>query len=116
MSTLSLLVGAILLLSGCAAVQGAPGAERVSLSTSAPGKECTFLGEATVTQGDFRGGHYTSDADLETGTRTDLKNKAAAMGGNYVTNLTSRGGHTGTLESDHQANVTIAGDVYHCPE
>jgi len=115
MNIISLLVG-VLLLSGCAAIQVTPGAERVRLSTSELGKECTFLGEATATQGDFLGGHYTSDADLETGTRNDLENKAAAMGGNYVTNLTSRGGHTGSLASDHQTNVTIAGDVYHCPE
>jgi hypothetical protein len=115
MNIISLLVVA-LLLSGCVAIQVTPGAERVRLSNSEPGKECTFLGEATVTQGDFRGGHYTSDADLETGTQNDLRNKAAAMGGNYVTNLTSRGGHTGSLASDHQTNVTIAGNVYHCPE
>jgi hypothetical protein len=50
------------------------------------------------------------------GTQSDLKNKAAAMGGNYVTNLTSRGGYTKSLASDHQTNVTIAGNVYRCPE
>lgn len=115
MNIISLLVGA-LLLSGCAATQVTLGAERVRLSNSEPGKECTFLAEATVTQADFRGGHYTSDADLEMGTQSDLKNKAAAMGGNYVTNLTSRGGYTKSLASDHQTNVTIAGNVYHCPE
>jgi hypothetical protein len=115
MNKISLLAG-VLLLAGCAAIQGTPGAERLRLSNSEPGKECTFLGEVTVTQGDFRGGHYTSDADLETGTRNDLRNKAAAMGGNYVTNLTSRGGHTGSLASDHQMDVTIAGNVYACPE
>jgi hypothetical protein len=115
MNTIGLLVGA-LLLSGCAAIQVTPGAERVKLSTSEPGNACRFLGETTVTQGDFLGGHYASDADLEPGTRNDLKNRAAAMGGNYVTNLTSRGGHTGSLESDHQTNVTIAGNVYDCPE
>ena len=115
MNIISLLVGA-LLLSGCAAIQVTPGADRVRLSNSEPGKECTFLGETTVNQRDFLGGHYTSDADLETGTRNDLKNKAAAMGGNFVTNLTSRDGHTGTLDSDHQTNVTITGIVYHCPE
>ena len=115
MNIISLLVVA-LLLSGCVAIQVTPGAERVRLSNSEPGKACAFLGEATVTQADFLGGHYTSDADLETGTRNDLRNKAEAMGGNYVTNLTSRGGHTGSLASDHQTNVTIAGNVYHCPE
>jgi hypothetical protein len=115
MKTFSLLAG-VLLLSGCAAVQVTPGAERVRFSTSEPGNACRFLGEITVTQGDFLGGHYTSDADLEPGTRNDLKNKAAAMGGNIVTNLTSRGGHTGSLESDHQTNITIAGNVYDCPE
>ena len=34
------------------------------------------------------------------------------MGGNFVTNLTSRGGRTGSLENDHQTNVTIVGNVY----
>ena len=39
-----------------------------------PGKGCAFLGDVTGSQGDFLRGAITSNADLETGARNDLKN------------------------------------------
>ena len=115
MSTIGWLVGG-LLLTGCAAVPLSSGAELVRLSTSEPASDCTFLGETAAPQGDYLGGYYVSEVDLDPDTRAELVNRAAAMGGNVLTNLTNRGGHTATLESDHQLNVTIAGRVYYCPQ
>ncbi|MCP4575747.1 MAG: DUF4156 domain-containing protein [Deltaproteobacteria bacterium] len=108
---------AALLFSGCSAVQVRPGAERVRVTNTEPGNECKFLGEATGNQGNFLTGVVTSNKNLETGARNDLKNKAAAMGGNLVVILTQRAGNTrGSDGSGGQTNVTLSGNVYSCPE
>ena len=81
-----------------------------------PGKGCAFLGDVTGSQGDFLRGAITSNADLETGARNDLKNRAAAMGGNVVYLLTQRAGQTGRKDHSEQTNVTLTGNVYRCSE
>ena len=98
---------------GCAAVPINLGAELVRITNSEPGKECKFLGDVTGNQGNFFTGPLTSNESLETGARNDMKNKAAAMGGNVVAILTQRAGHT---SSGQQTNVTLTGNVYRCPE
>ena len=65
----------------------------------------------TGSQGDFLRGAITSNADLETGARNDLKNRAAAMGGNVVYLLTQRAGQTGRKDHSEQTNVTLTGNV-----
>jgi hypothetical protein len=108
---------------GCAAVPINPGAERVRMTNSEPGKECKFLGDVTGSQGNFFAGPWTSNENLETGARNDIKNKATAMGGNVVSILTQRAGITGSGGgggygggSLQQTNVTLTGNVYRCPE
>ena len=110
-------IAGVLLLAGCAAIAVKPGAEKVRVTKSEPGKECKFLGEATGNQGNFFTGGVTSNANLETGARNDLKNKATAMGGNVVFILTDRAGQTGGYQSGgQQTNVVMTGNVYSCPE
>jgi len=81
-------------------------------------QDCKFLGDVTGSQGDFFRGGFTSNADLETGARHDIKNKALALGGNTVYLLTQRAGQTGNYNQEiggtHQTNVTLSGNVYHC--
>ena len=105
---------------GCAAVPINPGAERVRLTNSEPGKECKFLGDVTGNQGNSLTGPWTSNESLETGARSDIKNKAFAMGGNVVAILTQRAGQTGSYGryggSSEQTNVVITGNIYRCPE
>ena len=103
-------------LAGCAAAPLISGSERVRITNSEPIKECKFLGEVTGSQGNFISGAWTSNENLETGARNDIKNKAAAMGGNVVSILTQRAGQTGSGSSSQQTNVTLSGNVYHCPE
>ena len=107
-------------MAGCAAAPLIPGSERVRITNSEPGKECKFLGDVTGIQGNFFSGPWTSNENLETGARNDLKNKAAAMGGNVVAILTQRAGQTGSSGqyggSIEQTNVAIGGNVYSCPE
>jgi hypothetical protein len=115
-----LLGGIAVVLVGCAATPINPSAERIRLTTTEPAKECRFLGDATGNQGNLFTGPYTSNENLETGARNDMKNKAAAMGGNVVFILTQRAGHTGGGGryggGFHQTNVTMSGNVYHCPQ
>lgn len=87
----------------------------VRVTNVEPGEECKFLGDATGNQGNFFTGAFTSNADLETGARNDLKNKAAKMGGNVVSIITQRAGQTGSRGGSQQTNVVVTGNVYHCP-
>lgn len=92
-----------------------PTASQVRVTNNEPGKACTFLGDVTGSQGNFLMGVITSNADLETGARNDIKNKASAMGGNVVYLITQRAGQTGTKDHLEQTNVTLSGNVYRCP-
>lgn len=107
-------------LAGCAAVPTNPGAERIRITNVEPAKECKYLGDVTGNQGNFFTGAYTSNENLETGARNDMKNKALAMGGNVIAILTQRAGQTGGGSSggygSSQTNVTLSGNVYKCPE
>ncbi|ELW3333420.1 DUF4156 domain-containing protein [Salmonella enterica] len=112
------IVLSILLLTACSANSLQHGAERVRITHNEPGKECTYLGDVTGSQGNFFTGDWTSNSNLETGARNDLKNKAWGMGGNVVVLLTQRAGQTGSsfhgTGSSRQTNVTLSGSVYRC--
>jgi hypothetical protein len=102
-------------LAACAPTALSPGAaSNVRITHNEPGKDCVFLGDVTGNQGNFLAGAITSNADLETGARNDLKNKAAALGGNVVYLLTQRAGQTGGKDHLEQTNVTLSGNVYRC--
>jgi hypothetical protein len=96
------------LMAGCAAIPLKPGAELVRVTHMEPTGECKWLGDVTGSQGDSFTGQYTTNANLETGARNDLKNKAAALGGNLVVVITERAGQTGNLglegETIHHAD------------
>ena len=103
---------------GCAAVELESGAQQVRIVTSEP-QGCEYLGEVTGNQGDFFTGGFTSNANLETGARNDMKNRAHKMGANTVQMLTNRAGQTGSMGqgsgSMEQTNVTYTGVAYRCP-
>jgi hypothetical protein len=108
--------------SACTAVPLQNDAKLVRLTNTEPAHEtCKFLGDVTGNQGDFLTGEFTSNAELETGARNDIKNKAYNLGGNLVYLLTQRAGQTGSFDkhfggSSVQTNVTLSGNVYYCPE
>lgn len=106
-------------LAGCSSIQVETAANGIRLTHNEPRETCTFLGDITGSQGDFFTGSFTSNADLETGARNDLKNKALQLGGNTVYLLTQRAGQTGHYDNEfgggtQQTNVTLSGNVYHC--
>lgn len=111
-------------LSACSSIQVSQDATMVRLTHNEPNmKECRFLGDVTGNQGNFFEGAFTSNQNLETGARNDIKNKAKALGGNVVYLLTQRAGQTGNVgvfDGDisggtQQTNVTLSGNVYNCP-
>ena len=110
----------MMVLAGCSATSVNPNASHVRVTNNEPGKECKFLGDITGGQGNFFTGGWTSNSNLETGARNDLKNQAANMGGNVVSIITQRAGQTGSSwdgsGSLEQTNVTLTGNVYRCPE
>ena len=103
---------------GCAAHTLETGAQQVKIVTTEP-QGCEYLGEVTGSQGDFFMGAFTSNANLETGARHDLKNQAYKLGANTVQMLTNRAGQTGSMGqgsgSMEQTNVTYTGVAYRCP-
>lgn len=108
-------VGAI---AGCSAANLESGAQSVRVVTNEP-QGCEYLGEVTGSQGDFFTGAFTSNANLETGARNDMKNQASKLGANTVQLLTNRAGQTGSVGqgsgSMEQTNVTYTGAAYKCP-
>lgn len=109
----SLLLGvAAVLLSGCAAIPVSPQAASVELSNDKPTGVCNQLGEVVGSQGNWVSGNYTSNTNLMTGARNDLRNKASALGGNYVwvqnTSNSAAWGGNGTT------NTLLVGIAYKC--
>jgi hypothetical protein len=110
------------LLTGCAAVSLRPEAQRIRIVTSDP-VGCDYLGEVTGNQGNAFTGGFTSNANLETGARNDMKNQAYGMGANTIQLLTTRAGQTDSMAisqgsgggSSEQTNVTYVGGAYRCP-
>lgn len=102
----------LVVITGCAATPLNSSSQRVRITNSEPSRECTFLGDVTGSQGGAVSGFWTANEDLETGARNDIKNKAAALGGNVISILHHQAGET----KNHQTDVTISGNVYRCPE
>ena len=116
------LLSPLAILSGCAAIQLQSGATKVLVSTNPPNDTCQYIGSATGSQGNFFTGFWTPNKNLETGAMNDLKNKAAAMGANYVQLVTNRASSTSSgsgtngnySSSTQQTGVTQVGNAYYC--
>ncbi|MCF6193826.1 MAG: DUF4156 domain-containing protein, partial [Kangiellaceae bacterium] len=110
---------AVLSLTACQSIKLTPGAEQIRIALTKPSEQCEYLGDITGNQGDFFTGEFTSNENLETGARHDLKNKALKLGGNTVVLLTQRAGQTASFDPEFgggssQTNVTLSGNVYRC--
>ena len=68
-----------LMLTACSANSLQHGAEGVRVTHNEPDTSCTYLGDVTGSQGNFFTGGWTSNSNLETGARNDLKNKASSI-------------------------------------
>lgn len=99
-------------LAGCAATPATPLGAAVELVNARPAG-CKVLGEVVGKQGNVFSGDFTTNENLMVGARNDLRNRAAAMGGNVV--------HMqDTLNSKHPystgaVSTTIVGTAFACP-
>jgi hypothetical protein len=112
-----ILIGALLIIAGCAATELTTEGQRVRITNTEPGVDCEFLGVVTGSQGSALTGGLTSNENMETGALNDLRNKAAELGGNLILILTQRAGQTtGKDGAGTQTNVTMTANVYRCPK
>jgi len=104
--------------SACGATALTPGASRVMVTRSAAPSGCVYLGSVVGEQGGSLTGPFTSNANLAEGAFNDMKNKASAMGANYVVlentqaGNTVSGGQNGV--SGGQTDVTHVGNAFKC--
>ena len=107
---------ALFLLSACASKPVIPGAERIFVSQQEPPPECVFVGEVQGSQGNFWTAEFTSDRNLLTGARNEMRNQALGLGANYVLIETQSQSHN---TADHSLGGTfssvIIGNAYKCP-
>jgi len=103
-------------LSACAAKQASPGADRIMVSEEPPSVKCRFVGEVQGSQGNFWTSDFTSDRNLLSGARNEMRNQALSLGANYVMVETQSHSHNTTHYSlgGTYASVII-GNAYFCP-
>ena len=105
----------IVFLSACAAKQASPGAERVFVSERPAPEGCQFVGEVMGSQGNFWTAEFTSDRNLLTGARNEMRNQALSLGANYVVIETqSNSNNTGRYSLGGTYASVIIGNAYAC--
>ena len=106
-------------MTGCAATALNPGASRVMVTRTGAPPGCEYLGSVVGEQGGALTGKYTSNAHLAEGALNDMKNKAFAMGANYVVLEDTQAGNTLSGDrngvSGQQTDITHVGNAFRCP-
>jgi hypothetical protein len=115
----------VFLLSACAPAQLNAGAQRIKIVTSEP-EGCKYLGEVTGSHGNAFTGAFTSNQDLETGARNEMKNAAAKLHADMIQLLATSNGLTSTVVGANEkptpsgyaepTTVTYTGAAYKCPK
>ncbi|ELY4301136.1 DUF4156 domain-containing protein [Cronobacter turicensis] len=78
-----------------------------------PGKECRLLGTATGEQSNWLSGQHGEEGGSMRGAANDLRNQAAAMGGNVLYGVSSP--TQNLLSSFVPTSSKMVGQVYKCP-
>ena len=113
----SAIVVSLLFLAGCAAKPVSPGAERIFVSEKPAPPGCMFLGEVQGSQGNFWTAEFTSDRNLLTGARNEMRNQALSLGANYVVIVTQSHSHNTSYYSlGGTFSSVIIGNAYRCPD
>ncbi len=90
----------------------------VTKTQAPPG--CVYVGTVIGEQGGAFTGKYTSNKNLAEGAFNDIKNKAHAMGANYVVLEDTHAGSTISGDnngvSGGQTDVTHVGNAFKCPD
>ncbi|UUE36883.1 DUF4156 domain-containing protein [Pectobacterium aroidearum] len=107
-------LAAAVLLAGCSSSssQLSAAGQAVTFTDTKPDSECQLLGQASGSQSNWLAGNH-SDGSSMRGAANDLRNKAAAMGGNTVYGATSP---SETFWSSFAPlDSKMNGNVYKCP-
>ncbi len=82
------IVGAALLMAGCSSSNELTAAgQNVRFVEDKPGAECQLIGTATGKQSNWFSGQHGEEGGSMRGAANDLRNQAAAMGGNVLLSL-----------------------------
>jgi len=103
------------LLMACAAKQASPGAEKIFVSDRPPPDGCRFMGEVQGSQGNFWTSEFTSDRNILSGARNEMRNQALTLGANYVLVETqSHSNNTAGFSLGGTYASVIIGNAYSC--
>jgi hypothetical protein len=106
-------LSAIALLAGCSTTHQLDAAgQQVKFTDDKPGAECQLLGAVTGAQSNWFSG-TGGDGSSMRGAANDLRNKAAAMGGNTIYGANSPSQNF--LSSFAPVDSKMVGQVYKCP-
>lgn len=113
---LMMLCAGSLLMAGCSSTHELTAAgQSVRFTDEQPGSECRLLGELTGTQSNWLSGQNGDNSAMR-GAANDLRNRAAAMGGNVIYGATSPVSKKETyLASFVPLDSKIQGKVFTCP-
>ncbi len=108
------IVGAALLMAGCSSSNELSSAgQSVRFVEDKPGVECQLIGTATGKQSNWLSGQHGEEGGSMRGAANDLRNQAAAMGGNVIYGVSSPS--QGMLSSFVPTASEMTGQVYKCP-
>ncbi|EBF8518723.1 DUF4156 domain-containing protein [Salmonella enterica subsp. enterica] len=108
------IVGAALLMAGCSSSNELTAAgQNVRFVEDKPGAECQLIGTATGKQSSWFSGQHGEEGGSMRGAANDLRNQAAAMGGNVLYGVSSPS--QGMLSSFVPTASEMNGQVYKCP-
>jgi hypothetical protein len=106
-------LSAAVLLAGCSSTNELSAAgQLVKFTDTKPAAECQLVGEVTGTQSNWLSGNGGEGSSMR-GAANDLRNKAAAMGGNVIYGATSPSQNL--LSSFAPLDSKMVGQVYKCP-
>lgn len=87
--------------------------QQVRFVENQPGQECHFLGNLTGEQSNWISGSQSAAGSPLRGAANDLRNRAAALGGNVIYNASTP---AETLAASFIPLPTkMSGQIYHCP-
>lgn len=106
-------LSAALLLAGCSSSNELTAAgQQIKFTDTKPAAECQLMGEVTGTQSNWLSGTGGEGSSMR-GAANDLRNKAAAMGGNVIYGASSPSQNL--LSSFAPLDSKMVGQVYKCP-
>ncbi|MEI7208484.1 DUF4156 domain-containing protein [Pectobacterium carotovorum] len=106
-------LSAAVLLAGCSSTsQLSAAGQAVAFTDTKPGSECQLLGQASGSQSNWLAGNHSDGSSMRSAAN-DLRNKAAAMGGNTIYGATNP---SETFWSSFAPlDSKMNGSVYKCP-